>query len=244
MSNPVFSKSAMDCNERILSGEPMTINGAINKTFVLFLFLLASSVYVFSLFAQGYKDNGMGLMMAGFVISAIAFISIMFARKTVSFMAPVYAIGEGLALGGVSALMEGSYPGIVIQAVGSTFMAFFVMLALYKAGVIKCTEKFRSVLMVSMLSILGIYLVQFIGSFFNMSVPGLFSSGIVGIGFSLVVCIIAALNFIIDFKVIEDGAERMADKSLEWYAAWGLMVTFIWLYVEILNLLAKMRDNN
>lgn len=242
MSNPVFSNRAMAENERILSGEPMTINGAINKTFVLFLLLLATSVYEFSLFAQGYTDKAMSLVMAGFVGTIIAFILILFARKTIKVMAPIYAICEGLILGGISAIMEANYPGIVVQAVGSTFMAFFVMLALYKAGIIKCTEKFRSVLMISMFSILGIYLVQFIGSFFNMSIPGLFTSSLVGIGFSAVVCVIAALNFIIDFKVIEDGAAQMADKSFEWYGAWGLMVTFVWLYIEILNLLAKLRD--
>lgn len=242
MSNPVFSRQAMAGNERILNGEPMTINGAINKTFVLFLCLLATSAYEFSLFAQGFTDKASALMMAGFVGSIIAFLLILFARKTIKFMAPVYALCEGLILGGLSAIMEAHYPGIVVQAVGSTFMAFFVMLALYKAGIIKCTEKFRSVLMISMFSILGIYLVQFIGSFFNMSIPGLFASGLVGIGFSLFVCVIAALNFIIDFKVIEDGVEQMADKSFEWYGAWGLMVTFVWLYIEILNLLAKLRD--
>lgn len=242
MSNPVFSRQAMASNERILSGEPMTINGAINKTFVLFLFLLISSVYEFSLFAQGFTDKATALVMCGFVGSIIAFIMILFARKTIKFMAPVYAICEGFILGGISAIMESHYQGIVVQAVGTTFMAFFVMLALYKAGVIRCTEKFRSVMMISMLSILGIYLVQFIGAFFNMSIPGLFSSSAVGIGFSVIVCIIAALNFVIDFQVIEDGAEQMADKSFEWYGAWGLMVTFVWLYVEILNLLAKLRD--
>jgi len=242
MSNPVFSKRAIESGERILSGEPMTIGGAINKTFFLFLCLLATSAYEFMLYAQGFTDKAAALMMGGFVGSIIAFIVIMFARKTIKFMAPIYALCEGLILGGLSVMFEAQYPGIVIQAVGSTFMAFFVMLALYKANIIRCTEKFRSVLMISMLSILGIYLVQIIGSFFHMSVPGLFGSGLVGIGFSAFVCVIAALNFIIDFQVIEDGANSMMDKSFEWYGAFGLMVTFVWLYIEILNLLAKLRD--
>ena len=242
MSNPVFSSRAMEGNTTILSGEPMTINGAISKTFILFLCLLATSVYEFMLYAQGLTDKAAGLLMIGFVASIIAFIVIMFARKTIKYMAPVYALSEGLIIGGLSAMFEGMYPGIVVQAVGSTFMAFFVMLALYKAGIIKCSEKFRSVLMISMLSILGIYLVQFIGSFFHMSIPGLFTSSLVGIGFSAIVCIVAALNFIIDFNVIEEGANNMADKSFEWYGAFGLIVTFVWLYIEILNLLAKLRD--
>ncbi len=242
MSNPVFSRSALEGNERVLNGEPMSISGAINKTFILFLCLLLTSAYEFLLYAQGYTDKAGALMMGGFVGAIIAFIVIMFARKTIKFMAPIYALCEGLVLGGLSVMFEARYPGIVIQAVGSTFMAFFVMLALYKAKIIRCTEKFRSVLMISMFSILGIYIVQFIGSFFHMSVPGLFGSGLVGIGFSAFVCVIAALNFIIDFQVIEDGANAMFDKYFEWYGAFGLMVTFIWLYVEILNLLAKLRD--
>jgi len=242
MSNPVFSRRALESGETVLNGEPMTIGGAINKTFILFLCLLATSAYEFMLYLQGYTDKAAGLMMIGFVASIISFLVIMFARKTIKFMAPVYALSEGLILGGLSVMFEAQYPGIVIQAVGSTFMAFFVMLALYKANVIRCTQKFRSVLMISMLSILGIYIVQIIGSFFHMSVPGLFGSGLVGIGFSAFVCVIAALNFIIDFSIIEEGAAQMMDKSFEWYGAFGLMVTFVWLYVEILNLLAKMRD--
>lgn len=242
MSNPVFTRQAMDGNSTILSGEPMTMNGAIGKTFILFLCLLATSAYQFMLFAQGMTDKASGLMMIGFVASIIAFIVIMFARKTIKYMAPIYALSEGLVIGGLSVMFEGMYPGIVVQAVSGTFVAFAVMLMLYKAGIIRCTEKFRSVLLVSMLSILGIYLVQIIGSFFNMSIPGLFTSSLVGIGFSVLVCIVAALNFIIDFSAIEDGVNGMADKSFEWYGAFGLMVTFVWLYIEILNLLAKLRD--
>lgn len=243
MSNPVFSQRAMEGNERVLNSEPMTVNGAINKTFILFLCLLATSVYEYFLFLQGFSDKAMGLMMVGFVTSIISFIVIMFARKTIKFMAPVYALSEGLILGGLSVMFEQSYPGIVVQAVGASFMAFFVMLVLYRAGVIRCTEKFRSVLMISMFSIMGIYLVQIIGSFFSLSIPGLFGSGMVGIAFSAFVCIIASLNFIIDFSTIEMGVENMMDKSFEWYCGFGLMVTFVWLYVEVLNLLAKLRDN-
>ena len=154
MSNPVFSRRAMEGNERILSGEPMTISGAINKTFILFACLLLTSSYEFMLFVQGFKDKAAALMMGGFVVSIIAFIMIMFARKTIKIMAPIYALAEGLVIGGLSVTFEAMYPGIVIQAVGSTFMAFFVMLALYKANIIRCTEKFRSVMMISMLSIM------------------------------------------------------------------------------------------
>ena len=209
MSNPIFSEKMMQSEERILQGEPMTVNGAINKSLFMFICLLMAAAYTFMLYLQGFTDKVSGLMMAGFAGSIVSFLVIIFARN-----------------------------------VGATFMAFFVMLVLYRTGVIKYTEKFRSVLMISMFSIFGIYLVQFIGSFFHLSIPGLFSSGIVGIGFSLFVCVIAALNFIMDFASIEYGANSGMDKNFEWYCAFGLMVSFVWLYIEVLNLLAKLRNNN
>ncbi len=244
MSNPIFSEKMIKSEERVLQGEPMTVNGAINKSLFMFACLLMTAAYTFMLFLQGFTDKVSGLMMAGFAGSIVAFLVIIFARKTIKYMAPIYAISEGLLLGGFSCMMEKVYPGIVIQAVGATFMAFFVMLVLYKARIIKYTEKFRSILMISMFSIFGIYLVQFIGSFFHLSIPGLFSSGLIGIGFSLFVCVIAALNFIMDFANIEYGAEAGMDKNFEWYCAFGLMVSLVWLYIEVLNLLAKLRNNN
>lgn len=241
MANPVLNEKMLE-NERVLDAEPMTINGAINKTFVLFAILLACSLVVWNMFFQGYTDKVMMLSMVGFVGSIITFIVIMFNRKAIAVAAPVYAAFEGLLLGGISAMIEKSYPGIAIQAVGLTLMALFSMLALFKIGAIKCSEKFRSVLFISTLSILGIYLINLLGSFFGLSVPQIFTSSSIGIGFSLVVCVIAALNFIIDFDFIEQGAQRMLDKNYEWYGAFGLMVTLVWLYIEILNLLAKLRD--
>ncbi|MPN55055.1 hypothetical protein SDC9_202734 [bioreactor metagenome] len=121
-------------------------------------------------------------------------------------------------------------------------MALFSMLFLYKTGTIKCTEKFKSVLFISTLSICGIYLINLIGSFFGMQIPQIFTSSYIGIGFSLLVVGIASLNLIIDFDFIERGSQQMLGKSFEWYGAFGLMVTLVWLYIEILNLLSKLRD--
>ena len=241
MSNPVLNQKMME-RERVLDSEPMTVNGAINKTFILFAILIACSVVVWDMFFKGYTDKVMMLGGVGFIGSIIAFIVIMFNQKAIGTVAPIYAACEGLVLGGISAMFEKSYPGIAIQAIGATFAALFSLLLLYRVGAIKCTEKFRSVIFISTLSIAGIYLINIIGSFFGMSIPQISTSSNIGIGFSLVVVVIAALNLIIDFDFIERGAQQMMGKSYEWYGAFGLMVTLVWLYIEILNLLAKFRD--
>ena len=241
MPNPIFNQNAIS-NERVLDGEPMTINGAINKTFILFGLLVAASWIVWDLFSKGYTDKVSMLTVVGLVTSIISFIIIMFNRKAIAIAAPVYAASEGLVLGGISAVIDSKYPGIAFQAITLTFMALFSMLFLYRIGAIKCTEKFRSVLFISTFSILGIYLINFIGSFFGMQIPQINTSSTIGIGFSLVVITIASLNLIIDFDFIERGAQGMLAKSYEWYGAFGLMVTLVWLYIEILNLLTKLRD--
>lgn len=241
MPNPVFNQSVID-KATSLDSEPMTINGAINKTYLLGALLLAASLIVWNLFFQGYTDKVMMLGMAGLITSIIAFLVIMFNRNAINIAAPIYAASEGLVLGMISAVIEKQYPGIAIQAIGLTVLALFVMLTLYRIGAIKCTEKFRSVILISTFSIGGIYLVEIIGSLFGMHIPGIFASGMVGIGFSLVVITIASLNLIIDFDFIEQGSQRMLPKSFEWYGAFGLIVTLVWLYIEILNLLSKLRD--
>lgn len=241
MPNPVFSQNAIE-RETVLDSEPMTINGAINKSFVLFALLLATSLVVWDLFFRGYIDKVMMLGVTGFVTSIISFIVIMVNRKVIAIAAPVYAASEGLVLGAISSMIESKYPGIAIQAIGLTFMALFSMLFLYRIGAIKCTDKFRSVIFIATLSIAGIYLINLIGSFFGLQVPQIFTSSLIGIGFSLVVVTIASLNLIIDFDFIERGAQSMLGKSYEWYGAFGLMVTLVWLYIEILNLLMKLRD--
>ncbi len=241
MSNPVFNQNVIE-RERVLDAEPMTVNGAINKSFILFGLLLAASFVSWNAFAQGFMDKVMMYTTVGFVVSIIAFIVIMFNRNAIKIAAPVYAAAEGLVLGGISAMFEKSYPGIAIQAITMTFAALGAMLILYRIGAIKCTEKFRSVIFISTLSIAGVYIINLIGSFFGMQVPGLYSSSTLGIGISLLIVVIAALNLIIDFDFIEQGAQKMLSKNFEWYGAFGLMVTLVWLYIEILNLLSKMRE--
>ena len=176
----------------------------------------------------------------GGIVAFILGLIVSFTRN--KYLVPVYAVSEGLFLGGISATFEASYPGIVSQAVAGTFAALFSMLILYRANVIRCTDKFRSIIFISTLSIAGIYLINFIGSFFHMQVPLINSSSTLGLAVSAVVCVIAALNLIIDFDFIERGAQNYLPKDFEWFGAFGLMVTLVWLYLEILRLLAKFQD--
>ncbi len=242
MSNPVFTENAVKTDSSAYTGLPMTIQGVINKTGFLLICLLMSSFYIWRMYFQGFTDKVAMLTVVGFIVSIIAFITCMFNRKVLNIAAPIYAVGEGLILGGTTAYIETQYPGIAMQAVACTFVAFASMLFAYQLKLIRATEKFRSVIIISTLSIAGIYLIQLIGMFFGKSIPLIFTSSNFGIGFSLLVVAIAALNLILDFDFIEQAYKRGMDKSFEWYGAFGLMVTLVWLYIEILNLLAKLRN--
>ena len=236
MSNPILNDRFME-TEGVVGGQIMTVNGTLDKTFLLFLCALLPAAYTWQLAGtdQGNMLTTVGAI-AGFVIALI----VAFTRN--KYLTPVYAVCEGLFLGGISAMFNAAYPGIVIQAVLGTFAAMFTMLGLYRIGAIKCTDKFRSVIFTATISIAVLYLIQWIGSFFHYSIPAIFGAGTIGIGFSVLVVAIAALNLILDFDFIEKGSQAMLPKDYEWYGAFGLMVTLVWLYIEILRLLAKLRD--
>jgi uncharacterized YccA/Bax inhibitor family protein len=154
--------------------------------------------------------------------------------------APIYALLEGLALGGLSAVIDLRYPGIAIQAVGLTFGTLFVLLLAYRSGLIKVTEKFRMGIVAATGGIMLFYLLQMLLGFFGVQFVSINGSGIVGIGFSLFVVAIAALNLVLDFDFIERGVQYGAPKYMEWYGAFGIIVTLVWLYLEILRLLSKL----
>ena len=156
--------------------------------------------------------------------------------------APMYALAEGLALGTISILAEMRFPGIAMQAVALTFGILFSLLAAYRSGFIAATENFKLGVVAATGGIAIVYLVSFVLSFFGTSIPLIHEAGLVGIGFSLFVVVIAAMNLVLDFDFIEQGVERRAPKYMEWYAAFGLMVTLVWLYVEVLNLLRKLNS--
>ena len=239
MSNPILNDKFTE-QERVLQGEPMTVNGTLQITAFLGILLVAAAAFVWSRFTLGYTDLAVMLTGGGAIVGFIMALIICFTSTKV--LVPIYAVCEGLFLGGISATMEASYPGIVSQAVLGTFAALFSMLILYRANIIRCTDKFRSVIFIATLSIAAIYLVDLIGHFFGYSVPLINTSSNFGIGFSAIVVLIAAFNLIIDFEFIERGAKNFLPKDYEWYGAFGLMVTIVWLYLEILKLLAKLSD--
>lgn len=241
MSNPVLNEKFLE-NERVLQGEPMSVNGSISKSFILFGVLVAAAAYTWFLMSSGYTDMAGMLAMGGAIVGFILALIIIFTKKAMHVLTPLYAVCEGFFVGGISAMFEAAYSGIVFQAVAATFAAVFSMLALYRAGLIKATEKFRSVILISTMSIAVIYLIQIIASFFGRGIPQIFTSSNLGILFSLFVVAIAALNLILDFDFIERGSEAMLEKQYEWYGAFGLMVTVVWLYIELLKLLAKLND--
>ena len=224
------------------ASQVMTVNGAIQITAFMGLILVIAAAFVWQKFAMGYTDIGNTLMFLGGIVGFITALIICFARVTA--LVPVYAAFEGMFLGGISAIFENSYPGIVAQATAGTFAALFSMLILYRAGLIRCSDKFRSVIFISTASVAVIYLVDIIGRFFGYAVPIINTATTGGIAFSLVVIAIAALNLIIDFDFIEQGAQKMYPKKYEWYGAFGLMITLVWLYVEILKLLSKLNNRN
>ena len=239
MANPILNDKFTE-QERVLDSAPMTVDGTIQITAFLGLLVIAGAAFTWTRMTAGYTDLAMMLTAGGGIVAFILGLIVSFTRN--KYLVPVYAVSEGLFLGGISATFEASYPGIVSQAVAGTFAALFSMLILYRANVIRCTDKFRSVIFISTLSIAGIYLINFIGSFFHMQVPLINSSSTMGLAVSAVICVIAALNLIIDFDFIERGAQNYLPKDFEWFGAFGLMVTLVWLYLEILRLLAKFQD--
>lgn len=242
MANPILNDNFGDSGQtdRVIIGGTMTVSGTIDKTFLMFLCALIPAAYTWQQFMLGFTDKVNMLMMGGVILGFVFAMISAFTRNKI-FMV-LYALCEGLFLGGISAVFNSAYPGIVIQAVLATFAAMLSMLGLYKFGVIKCTDKFRSIIYISTISVAVLYLFQWIASFFHYSIPAIFGTGSIGIGFSAIVIVIAALNLILDFDFIEQGAQRMLPKDFEWYGAFGLMVTLVWLYLEILRLLAKLRD--
>jgi uncharacterized YccA/Bax inhibitor family protein len=224
--------------------EAMTIQGSVVKTAILVVILLVTAGYTWSQAVAGNTAVAYGLLIAGSIGGFLVALVTIFKPKVSPFTSPIYAALEGLVLGAISAVFEAAYPGIVIQAVGLTIGVLAVMLFVYGTGIIRATEKFKIGVVAATGAICLVYLVDIVVSFFGTRLPYIHESGPVGIGFSLVVVVIAALNLILDFDFIEQGVKQQAPKYMEWYGGFSLLVTLIWMYLEILRLLAKIRGNN
>ena len=244
-SNPALSAKTFQNLPAVASpDEAMTLQGTVNKSGLLLLLVVASAAYTWNLFfasadASVVTPYILGGALGGFVVALVT----VFKKTWSPVTAPLYAILEGLFLGGISALMEMEFSGIVIQAVAMTFGVFMCLLLAYRSGLIKATENFKLGVTAATGGIAAIYVITMLLGFWGIQMPYIHESGIVGIGFSIFVVILAALNLVLDFDFIENGAEQGVPKYMEWYASFGLLVTLIWLYLEILRLLAKSRRN-
>jgi uncharacterized YccA/Bax inhibitor family protein len=220
--------------------ETMTVRGTVQKSAALTILVLTSAIWSWGQARAGAPTVPaiLGLGLLGGL--AVALVTI-FKRSWAGITSPVYALLEGLVLGALSAFFEVSYPGIVVQAVGLTFGTLFAMLALYATGLVRATQKFKVMVMAATGGVCLLYLGELVLRFFGRSIPFLHESSPLGILVSAVIVCIAALNLVIDFDFIEKAAEAGAPKYMEWYGAFGLLVTLIWLYMEVLRLLSKIR---
>ena len=235
--NPVLGEGTFG-RERVLPGaETMTIAGTVNKTALIFAILLVTATFTWN---QGPAAGA--LILIGVIGGLVVALVTVFKKTWAPMTAPIYAALEGLALGGISAVFESRYPGIVSQAVFLTFGTLAALLIAYRSGWIKATENFKLGVVAATGGIFFVYLISFVLSFFGVSIPLIHGSGVFGILFSVFVVVIAALNLVLDFDFIEQGAEQGAPKYMEWFAAFGLMVTLIWLYLEVLRLLSKLQQ--
>ena len=241
LSEKIFTKSISIEQEGV-----MTIRGTINKFGFIFIMMMASAVYTWNAFYEG--QNVTGYLWGGIIGGLIVAVIISFKPTLSNYLAPLYGLLEGLFIGAISAIINYAfiedYPGIVLQAVGLTFGAAIAMFLLYNFGIIKATEKFKSIIFTATAGIAIFYVISIALRMFGVDIPFLHEGSWLGIGFSLFVIAIAALNLIIDFDRIEKGAEMGAPKHMEWYCAFGLLVTIVWLYIEILRLLSKLGSRN
>jgi uncharacterized YccA/Bax inhibitor family protein len=235
------------------SREVMTVNGVITATATLFVLLLASAAVGWIATggptevalpdgSTGYEYGFPGLAIAGVIVGFGLAMLLRFKPNLAKVIAPIYAIVQGFVVGSFSRVYETYYDGVVVQAAGATVGVFVVMLVLYRTGVINVTERFRKVVVTATLGVMVFYGVSFLFSMFGGSVSFLSSPSPLGIGFSVLVAGLAAFNLALDFDFIERGAKQGLDKRFEWYAAFGLLVTVVWLYLELLRLLSKLRQ--
>jgi uncharacterized YccA/Bax inhibitor family protein len=238
--NPALNADTFTRVRPMGAADAMTLGGTVNKTALSLGILLVAASVVWN---RGADDPALGAFVMGGILGGfvVALITV-FKQTWAPYTTPVYAALEGLALGGISVVFERTYPGIVSQAVFLTFGTLGALLAAYRSGLVRATENFKLGVVAATGGIVLVYLLSFVLGFFGVSVPLVHSSGTFGILFSLFVVAIAALNLVLDFDFIETGVERGAPRYMEWYGAFGLLVTLVWLYLEILRLLAKLQS--
>ena len=243
-SNPALSEKVFKKEYTTSSSDVIAINCTVNKTAISLLLVVAAVLFTWYSFFNAYSpEAGMSAVIPYLLVGGIGgFITALvtiFRPRSAGISTPIYAVLEGLMLGGLSAVLEASYTGIVMRAVALTLAVFAAMLFFYRSGIIKVTKKFMLGVFAATAGIALVYLVSFIASLFGAQVSFLYGNSNLSIGISLVVVAVAALNLVLDFSFIENAAAKGSPKYMEWYGAFGLMVTLVWLYLEILRLLSK-----
>ena len=236
-ANPALNAKTFDvANE---GARVMTIQGTVSRTAMLLALLFAATLLTWN---PAAPQDSTGWIMIGAIAGFVVALITIFNKKASPITAPIYAVCQGVMLGGISSLFEKQFPGIVMQAVLLTFGTLGALLLAYTSRLIRATENFKLGVVAATGGIALFYLVSWILGFFGVQIPMIYGSGPVGIIFSAVVVVVAALNLVLDFDFIEQGAAEGAPKYMEWYAAFGLIVTLVWLYLEILRLLSKLQS--
>jgi uncharacterized YccA/Bax inhibitor family protein len=253
MANPLtqIKSGNPGLNDRTFSGLPrpalaserMTLQGTIHKSFLLLVVLMAAALWPWSQFlATGNPGVVLLPVMVGAIGGLVLALIISFRPMTAPYLAVPYAALEGLVIGGISAVLEKKYPGIAIQATALTFAVLAVLLLAYSTGLIQVTQRFRAIVVGATGAIFLLYLVTMVLNLFHVATPFMYDSSALSIGLSLIIVGVAALNLVLDFDLIQSGVAQGAPRFMEWYGAFGLLVTLVWLYMEILRLLSKLRQ--
>ncbi len=240
-SNPAFGNQTFAQYGRAIDASArMTLRGTVNKTGILLLCAAASAAWTWHLYTQSAEPSSvMPLMLLGMIGGLVFALVTIFKQQWAPVTAPIYALCEGLFLGGISAIFDLRYPGIGFQAISLTFGTLFALLLAYSSGLIHVTQKFRLGVIAATGGIAVFYLFQMLMGLFHIQLFSIGNSSLLGIGISLVVVVVAALNLVLDFDFIERGVNAGAPRYMEWYGAFGIMVTLVWLYLEMLRLLSR-----
>lgn len=244
LSEKIFSKSLAQADNGV-----MTVRGTMQKFGFLLIMVLAGASYTWKLYYSFKAPTMMTLLMVGLIGGTICAFATIFVPKLAKYLSPAYAVLEGFVLGGLSAIIndqfKAKYPNIILSAVLLTFGVAFAVFLLYNFRVIKATNKFRAIILSSMVGIMIFYVIDMVLGFFGINIPfmNFGDNSVIGIGVNLFVVVIAALSLVLNFDQIERGESMGAPKYMEWYGAFGLMVTLVWLYMEVLRLLSRFSNN-
>jgi len=242
--NPVLNADTFQSTHSVASSNGMTVVGTAYKTLFLLALAVLSAGVTWPMVMAGDGANAVLWSMSGAIGGLVFALILRFKMHWAPYLAPAYALCQGLFLGALSAVFEARYPGIALQSIAATGGTLVTLLIAYCTRLIKPSQNFRLVLAAAIGGISIVYLIGFIGSFFKWQIPMIHESGPVGIAFSLFVVVVAALSLVIDFDYIENAAAAGTSKRMEWYGAFALLVTLVWLYIEMLKLLAKLRRRN